>query len=688
MVSAQISHLSMEDTKMRRLYRYLTALVAILMLAGATAARADTFPYQTLDYPNSQPTFAYGINNGGQIAGSYNGSVSFARIGTPRGYSYAGGTYTPIDYPGADLTEARGINDAGQIVGAALSDTWHSFLFSGGVYTTLDFPGARGTGANAINNAGQIVGEYATGGWHAFLFSGGGYTNIDPPWGWSYGASGINNAGQIVGQYYDYTWHGFLLSGGVYTTLDPPGSASISYMGINNAGQIAGTYSDSAGVMHGFLLSDGVYKSLEIPGALNTGVWGINDSGVFSGFYQDAAGNWHGYVSLTAPVAKAGSNQTVHHGATVTLDGSGSNDPGGNVPLTYAWRFTAKPDGSTASLDDPASATPKFVADKYNAGDWVLELVVTNSKGVKSTPATVTISTSNSAPMAAAGDDQAVTLVGSTVALNGSTSVDPDGDSLAFKWTFVSRPEDSNAAFKFDTSPTPTFTADKHGDYEVKLTVTDPWGAEGTDTMKVSFSNVPPVANAGTNQSIVIGPSVVVNGSGTDANDDSIVSYTWSLASKPSDSAATFSATRASASFTPDVPGDFVAQLIVNDGFADSLPRTVTISVAASRNWVSDQLRNVIADLGNTALLPDAAFKNKNMRNTLITKLNVIIKDVDAGKYAGALAKLQEDVMAKTDGCATSGKPDNNDWIVTCIYQSLIYPELLDLEEHLTELAN
>ena len=89
---------------------------------------------------------------------------------------------------------------------------------------------------------------------------------------------------------------------------------------------------------------------------------------------------------INAPVANAGSNQTVHAGAIVTLDGSGSNDPGGNLPLAYEWKFTAKPAGSTAALDDPTSKTPSFNPDMYNAGNWVLELVVTNSLGGQERP--------------------------------------------------------------------------------------------------------------------------------------------------------------------------------------------------------------------------------------------------------------------------------------------------------------
>jgi uncharacterized membrane protein len=670
---------------MKRLYRYFPALVAILMLAGAMAAHADNFPYKTLDYPGAQHTFAYGINNTGQIVGSYNGSPIF-HADTARGYLLSGENYTPIDYPGGAPTVAYGINNTGQIVGQHfLNAGRYSFLLSGGNYTPINYPGARATCECAINDTGQIVGWYPTNYWHAFLLSAGAGTNIDPPIGWSFGANGINNAGQIVGVYYTGIWRGFLLSGGSYTYFGYPGASGTDANGINNAGQIVGTYYDGAGRSHGYLLSGGVYTSLDIPGALQTTAYKINDNGNFVGSYQDSAGKWHGFVSL-GPVANAGINQTVHPGVTVTLDGSGSSDPGGNVPLLYAWTIKSKPANSNAALSDPTSVHPTFTPDMI--GDYVVELVVTNSVGAVSPPATVTISTSNSPPTAAAGEDQAVTLIGTTVALNGSASFDPDGDSpLACKWTFVSRPADSNAAFNDDTSPTPIFTADKHGTYEVMLTVTDPWQAQSTDTMIVSFSNVRPAANAGSSQSVVIGGPVTANGSGSsDANGDTLT-YSWSLASKPADSTISFNSLDMIASFTPDVPGDYVVQLIVNDGFEDSAASTASIHMSASRNWVSDQLRDVIADLGDTGLLPDAAFKNKNMRNALINKLNALIKDVDAGNYAEALAKLQEDVMAKTDGCAAGGAPDNNDWIATCPYQSIIYPELQDILGHLAELA-
>lgn len=89
----------------------------------------------------------------------------------------------------------------------------------------------------------------------------------------------------------------------------------------------------------------------------------------------------------TAPVANAGSPQTVSTGDPVTLDGSGSFDVNGN-PLTYSWTLTSVPEGSTATLTGATTVSPTFTADL--AGGYVASLVV-NDGIVNSAPSTVTI---------------------------------------------------------------------------------------------------------------------------------------------------------------------------------------------------------------------------------------------------------------------------------------------------------
>ncbi|HYM91868.1 MAG TPA: hypothetical protein VEW91_09580 [bacterium] len=70
-------------------------------------------------------------------------------------------SFTTIDAPGATRTWASGINDAGQIVGSFNN---HGYLrTSWGAFTTFDVPGATDTGAEGINNAGQIVGTFVAG---------------------------------------------------------------------------------------------------------------------------------------------------------------------------------------------------------------------------------------------------------------------------------------------------------------------------------------------------------------------------------------------------------------------------------------------------------------------------------------------------------------------------------------------
>ena len=93
-------------------------------------------------------------------------------------------------------------------------------------------------------------------------------------------------------------------------------------------------------------------------------------------------------------------------------------------------------------------------------------------------------------------------------------------------------------------------------------------------------ANRAPVANAGQAQTVAAGTSIKLAGSGTDADQD-IVSYSWTLA-KPAGSAATLLNYHvATPTFFADVPGVYVATLIVNDGKLDSVPSSVTITATS-----------------------------------------------------------------------------------------------------------
>lgn len=93
--------------------------------------------------------------------------------------------------------------------------------------------------------------------------------------------------------------------------------------------------------------------------------------------------------------------------------------------------------------------------------------------------------------------------------------------------------------------------------------------------------NSVPVANAGLSQSVTTGATVTFDGSGsTDANGDPLT-FTWTLVSKPEGSTATImGANTAKPTFTPDLPGTYVASVVVSDGSMVSNSATVTVTAS------------------------------------------------------------------------------------------------------------
>ena len=285
--------------------------------------------------------------------------------------------------------------------------------------------------------------------------------------------------------------------------------------------------------------------------------------------------------SNSAPVANAGLAQSVVVAALVNLDGTGSTDAN-NDPITYKWSWGSKPTGSSAALSADNISKPTFTADK--AGTYVLTLIVNDGKINSDISAvTVTASVANAAPVANAGTNQNVT-VPVTVTLDGTASSDANRDALTYLWTLVSKPTSSTAALSSTTSPKPTFSADLAGVYVASLVVND--GALSspvtTTTITASVANSAPVANAGVSQNVTIASVVTLTGAGsTDANYDTLT-YIWSVASKPTGSTAALSSTSAlSPTFTADLAGTYVFNLIVNDGKVNS-SNVSAVTVTAS----------------------------------------------------------------------------------------------------------
>jgi hypothetical protein len=341
----------------------------------------------------------------------------------------------------------------------------------------------------------------------------------------------------------------------------------------------------------------------------------------------------------SAPVANAGLPQNVALSTTVTLDGTGSSDANNDF-ITYKWTLITKPAGSIAMLASATSAKPTFRADV--SGTYVATLIVNDGK-VDSVAAatTVTVSSANSDPIANAGANQNVVLA-STVTLDGTNSTDANRDPLSYRWVMMSKPSTSAAVLANATSAKPTFLADVLGTYVITLIVNDGKVDSTTvaTTVTVSSANVAPVANAGTNQNVVLGNVTLDGSASSDANGDTLT-YSWTLLNKPSNSTAVLSsATSAKPTFTADRAGIYVFGLVVNDGKLSSAPVTVSITAAAANVApVANAGANQSVVLGTITL--DGSTSSDANGDTLTYKWSLISKPTNSN------ASLTGDTTAK-----------------------------------------
>ena len=66
--------------------------------------------------------------------------------------------------------------------------------------------------------------------------------------------------------------------------------------------------------------------------------------------------------------------------------------------------------------------------------------------------------------------------------------------------------------------------------------------------------------------------------------------------------------------------------------------------------------------------------------------LDDVFMRLDEGMYFEALLVLEDDILARIDGCATIGEPDEDDWIISFEEQEAVYPLVLETIELLESL--
>ena len=265
------------------------------------------------------------------------------------------------------------------------------------------------------------------------------------------------------------------------------------------------------------------------------------------------------YPNAVATVSPSSPDTTT----SVSFDGTGSNDPDGGTIQSYRWVFG---DGSTGS---GSTTTHTYTS----AGTYRGRLTVTDDERDSATTSfSVTVTPPpNQPPTARISGGNRTVNINTPVNFDGSSSDDPDDDSLTYTWSFGS----GAYSISGTSSEQSSCRYNSVGSKTVRLTVSD---GEASDSVSITVSvKAPPTANAGPDQSVEIGMLVRFSGSGSDPDGGAPVTYRWNLGGSAYDITGS---TTASPRCRYSTPGRRTVWLAVTDDENDTTWDSLTVSVA------------------------------------------------------------------------------------------------------------
>ena len=212
--------------------------------------------FTTYDFPGSQNTYFYALDNTGKAAGHYKDSNNLYH-----GVIMEDGKLTQYDFPGAAETHIYGLSDeTGALSGNIVDAAGVTHAFSGEL--TITFPGAVNTYGDFVNAAGAVVGSY-----------------VD--------TDGIP--------------HGFIRNpDGSFTTIDLPKMPNLQFLFVNtitDVGVIGFRAKAVDDILRSYLLlPDGTLYEVRIPGSVSTVVRNVNQDRSIIGYYDSTDGRRLGFV--------------------------------------------------------------------------------------------------------------------------------------------------------------------------------------------------------------------------------------------------------------------------------------------------------------------------------------------------------------------------------------------------------
>ncbi|MBI5193734.1 MAG: tandem-95 repeat protein, partial [Nitrospirae bacterium] len=336
-----------------------------------------------------------------------------------------------------------------------------------------------------------------------------------------------------------------------------------------------------------------------------SGTPGYTDSGTYSMTFTASDGSLTSSETISITVSNANrppvlniiGAKSISEGSNLNFTISGS-DPDTD-PLTYS--VAGLPSGATFN-----SSTRVFDwTPAYNqAGSYNITFTVSDGSLSDSEVVTISVTNVNRSPVLTAIGAKSVN---ENVNLNFTISAnDPDGDPLTYSATGLP----AGAAFNTATRVfnwTPSYT--QSGSYNVTFRVTDgTLNSSEVVTITVNNVNQAPSAFAGIDQSVIEGANVTLQGTGSDADGDT-VTYNWvqtggtPVTINPANTAA-------SAFTAPIVTLDdtLTFQLTVSDGSLNTVD-SVNILVLNTTDADNDGYLNIVDCNDNDPLINPGALE-------------------------------------------------------------------------------
>jgi len=314
------------------------------------------------------------------------------------------------------------------------------------------------------------------------------------------------------------------------------------------------------------------------------------------------------------PVSNAGGNVTIAlPTSSVTLDGSASYDPDGNIVQVYWFQS----EGPVPAVIGNNFSTITTATGLTTAGTYVFRLQVKDNNGAlaySSKTVVVTAATVNQPPVSNAGSNVTIALPTSSVTLDGSASYDPDGSIAQVYWYQSQGPVQAVIGNNFSTTTTATGLTTA-GTYVFGLQVKDNNGAlaysSKTVVVTAATTNQPPVSNAGSNVTIALPTSsVALDGSASYDPDGSIAQVYWYQSQGPVQAVIgnNFSTTTTATGLTTAGTYVFGLQVKDNNGALAYSSKTVVVTAATvNQPPVSNAGGNVSITLPTSSVALDGS---------------------------------------------------------------------------------